>query len=144
MCDGCPSAFNCLTGNVDDGSHKEEIPFARPPVELANEEAAMKIKEAEEKAAELELKKAEQEFENLKRKLGKLGFCYEFRNGEWCARFGGTIWKLSQDDTLAILAGDYNTQKTITIKNTFNKRNIDLSMAEKLLRKSMLKVMETA
>jgi len=138
-CDGCPSAFNCLTGNVDDGNG-----IVMETQEEMSERLEKQKNKAQAQLAAKELKDKQEMFEKMRDKLGKLGFSYEFKSGIWYARFAGTLWKLDTNDRSAILTGNYNTSKTIVIKNTLTKRKIQLSEIQKFLEESMLDVLRKA
>lgn len=129
-CEGCPSAFNCLTGNVDDGTITES---AFEIQEAKDRAKAKAVEDAKIKAVENKVNEDKLYLKQLRDKLGNLNFCYVFQNNLCYARFGGTVWKLDRDDEKAILEQTWHTPKTIVIKNTFLKREIKPIMAQKLL-----------
>jgi len=118
-CDGCPSSFNCLTGNIDDGLTIEEDKAKRV------EEAKKKVAEEDRKKETLRIKKVES---------GLCGFSCSVKNGVVHAKFAGTIWKLSSEDEKAILENTWNTEKTKIIKATLDKRQVDLSSVIEVLK----------
>ena len=125
VCDGCPSAFNCLSGNVDDGVledlAEEKKVVRKQEVEVAKVKVVDKI---------VEDNKAK--FIQVKASLGKMGWDYEMHANR--LKCGGTIWKLDNEDRQAIVDGSWHTPKTIVIKNTFRNKGIDLSLAQELFR----------
>lgn len=132
VCEGCPDAFNCFTGNVDDGSLNTS--------EYSQDRKDTKIKEQKEIVVEAKVKTAEKKrndeldfLEQLRDQMGKVGFSYRFHNGLTYAHFGGTIWKLGDEDEKAILEQTWHTSKTKVIKNTLNNREIKLTVARNLL-----------
>jgi len=128
-CDkSCKSYFNCWTGNVDDGDYVAPL---EKPIEERREEAKALM---EKKQRNYEI----QYLNQLRAKLGKIGFCYEFKNSLVYCRFGGTVWKLNSDDTEAILSQTWDTPKTITIKRTFDNKGIKPSLARLLLNTELL------
>lgn len=122
ICEGCKCIFNCWTGNIDDGEYVAPI---EKSAEEKRKEAILKV---EDKKRNDEL----QWLQDLRNRLGKVGFCYEFRKQAWYARFGGTTWKLTDDDIEAIRNYTWDTPQTIVIKRTFEKRGIALVGAKSL------------
>lgn len=134
-CEGCRSVFNCWTGNVDDGDYNSPL---EKSIEERREEARAKVAVAETKRDD------ELEYLNqLRTKMGKIGFRYEFGKEAWYARFGGTTWKLADDDVQAIRNHTWDTPHTIIIKRTFDKKGVKLAMA-KLLLSLEIKIKERA
>ena len=122
VCDGCPSAFNCLTGNIDDGVvEPEDIKDKFKKIDEAKEKLLDKQKEEE----KLRLKKIEDGLRNQ-------GFAF-VKLSDWYAKFRGTNWKLSDDDIKAITENTWHTPKTMTIKNTLTNHKIDSPKASELL-----------
>jgi len=130
MCEGCPSAFNCLAGNVDDGTLTENVIDQQ---EAREREKAKAVEEAKAKAAENKKRDEQLYLKKLRDTLGSWGFGYVFQNGLCYARFGGTVWKLDAEDIKAIMEQTWHTPKTTVIKNTLDKRQIKPAMAQKLL-----------
>lgn len=124
-CEGCRSVFNCWTGNVDDGDYNSPL---EKSIEERREEARVKIAVAETKRDD------ELDYLNhLRTKMGKIDFGYEFGKGAWYARFGGTTWKLDNEDVTAIRSGHWNTIKTRIIERTLQNRRVSVVMAKSLL-----------
>ena len=132
-CEGCPSAFNCLTGNVDDGNG-----IIKETQEEALERQAKKVEKAKAQVAAKELKDAEDKLKADVEKFEKSGLIFYKKNNVLYAKFYGTIWKLGSLDEQAILNNSWHTPKTTVIKNSLIKRNIDLSMAGKVLKWKLL------
>ena len=123
VCEGCKCVFNCWTGNVDDGEYIAPITTS---MDEQRKEAVIKV----------EKKKVDDELQWLldeRKKMGKLGFSYEFRKQTWYARFGGTIWKLNPDDVQSIRECTWDTPQTIIIKRTFDNKGIKATLAKSLL-----------
>jgi len=132
MCEGCPSAFNCLTGNVDDGSLKSKE-YAEDNTQALADMRAKLVEDAKVKVAE---KKRDDEKDILKRlrlSLGNLGFRFIFQNGMTYARYQGTVWKLDMEDRRAIIAQTWHTEKAETIRKTLSNHGIKPMLAQKLL-----------
>lgn len=130
ICDGCPSSFNCLTGNVDEGFTSATQEDYKDKTNAIN---AAKIEEAEKRLAEIKKRDEAEALIKLRDELGRRGFYYFATYGQMFARFNGTIWKLSKEDEKAILDNTWHTPKTIVMKNTFANRGLDLDSARKLL-----------
>ncbi len=123
ICDGCKSKFNCWTGNVDDGDYNS-------PLEKSREQQVAEAKVIVEKKRQEDAVKALQE---LRERLGKVGFGYQFKKETWYAKFGGTVWKLTPQDIEAILRATWETAQTTVINRTFQKRGVNPSLAKVLL-----------
>jgi hypothetical protein len=126
ICDGCPSAFNCLTGNVDDGFTSDNL------VEKIKEEKSAQIEKAKIQAEDTKKRDEYNKFLKLVDSLKKLGFSYSITDGQNYARFGGTVWKLAEEDKKAILDNSWHTPKTMVMKNTFVKHDISLELVREL------------
>lgn len=124
VCEGCPSAFNCLTGNIDDGIPDTVVPEDNKAKQIAEAKVVVEKKEKEDKLAQVK--------RNIE-SLAKLGFTYYTDGGKCYAKFRGTIWKLSDDDVKSIMCNSWNTPKTMAMKNTLINRKIDLSKAQEIL-----------
>jgi len=131
-CDNCKSVFNCWTGNVDDGDYN--APLVKS---IDNQREEAKIRMADKKRNDELLR-----LQSLRRKMGTIGFGYEFRQ-VWYARFGGTVWKLTNDDTKAISNYTWDTPQTIIIKRTFDNKGVNSHTARLLLIYEMRKVNKT-
>ncbi len=119
----CKSFFNCWTGNVDDGDYQV-------PVEKSREEQVKDAKAYMEKKRKDDAQKA---LENLRVRLGKIGFGYEFKPKGVYARYGGTVWVLSDKDVESILRNTWDAAQTIVIYRTFRKRGVNPALARILL-----------
>ena len=128
VCDGCRSVFNCLTGNVDDGDYNAPLTKS---IEVQREEAKVVVAK---KKRDDELKG----LQNLRNMMGKMGFGYAFKKQTWYARFGGTVWKLANNDIEAIRNYTWDTPQTIVIKRTFDNKGVKPIMAKSLLIFEML------
>jgi len=132
VCDGCKSVFNCWTGNIDDGSLETDDPqFA---VEKRKDDVAKAKEVVADKKRDDELKW----LNDLRVRMGKLGFGYEFKKQTWYARFGGTIWKLTDNDVQAIRNATWGTPQTMVIKRTFDNKGVKSILAKSLLIFEML------
>jgi len=124
----CKSFFNCWTGNVDDGTYNV-------PVEPTYEERVEKAKAHVEKKKELD---RVVNLNKLRKECGNIGLSFRCENGLWYAQFGGTKWKLTKDDLLSILKLLWDTDKTMMIRNTLEKRKINPKVAMILLNSEIL------
>lgn len=133
VCDGCPSAFNCLTGNVDDGLVDKVGAEERQDRKIIQKVEL--IKEAEEKVAEAKRKATEKHMLDLAATLRKQGFSFgvPIDNLGWSARYCGTVWKLDTEDLKAILDNSWHTPKTVVMKNTFSNRKLNPDSVRELL-----------
>ncbi len=128
-CDrNCKSYFNCWTGNVDDGDYVA-------PLEKSREEQVADAKTYMEKKQKDDAVKA---LNDLRARMGKIGFGYEFKPKGTYARYGGTVWVLDSQDLQAILKSTWDTAKTQVIHTTFNKRGVNPSLARILLHGELL------
>ena len=128
VCEGCKSVFNCLTGNVDDGDYNAPLTKS---IEVQREEAKVVVAK----------KKRDDELQWLqehRKRMGKMGFSYEFKKQAWYARFGGTVWKLTPDDVKAIRSCTWDTPQTMIIKRTFDNKGVKAILAKSLLIFEML------
>lgn len=123
VCDGCPSAFNCLSGNIDDGANIEDD---------IDKRRAKKVDEAKKYMARVNKQELDLKFKKIEQGLGQ--FSYQINGLVIYAQFGGTLWKLSEEDKQAILSNSWDTEKTKIIKTTLDKRSIDLSSAAEVLK----------
>jgi hypothetical protein len=126
-CKGCRHAFNCLTGNVDDGQLETDDPDyvasrRKEVVEKAKQTLAKKVRDDELEA-----------LNQLRSRMGKVNFGYEFKKETWYCRFGGTIWKLTEDDIQSICASKWGSPNTAIIKRTFDKKGMNPALARVLL-----------
>lgn len=127
-CEGCKCIFNCWTGNVDDGDYVSPLTKS---IDVQREEAIVKVQE---KKRDDDL----QWLQDSRKRMGKIGFGYEFRKQVWYARFGGTVWKLTNDDVQAIRNSTWDTPQTMIIKRTFYNKGVKLILAKSLLMWEML------
>lgn len=128
-CDkSCKSYFNCWTGNVDDGDYVV-------PLEKSREEQVADAKVYMEKKNKDDAAKA---LLNLRARMGKIGFGYEFKPKGTYARYGGTVWVLDRVDLEAILKSTWDTAKTHVIHTTFIRKGINPSLAKTLLHGELL------
>jgi len=125
MCEGCPSAFNCLTGNVDDGNGED--------VDWVEARKKARIEEAKEKIKKIDDDKIKEDIKKLKLALGKAGLSCYCQNDKYYIKFCGTVWKLSEEDKQAIIEDSWHTPKTTVIKATLTNRNINLTEVRKLV-----------
>ncbi len=126
-CDGCRHAFNCLTGNVDDGQLETDDP------DYVQKRAAEKLEKAKQAVAKKVRDDALEALNQLRKRMGKINFGYEFKNQMWYCRFGGTVWKLTDDDVQAICTSKWCSPNTTVIKRTFDKKGINSALARVLL-----------
>ena len=124
----CKSFFNCLTGNVDDGDYIA-------PLEKSREEQVADAKAYMKKKAQEDAVKA---FNQLRERLGKENFGYQFRKETWYAKYGGTIWKLTEQDIDAILKSKWDTATTQIIHKTLQRRSVSPLLARTLLNSEIL------
>jgi len=128
-CDkSCKSFFNCWTGNVDDGDYNAPLTKSR------DEQVAEAKVIVQKKKRDDEL----QWLQDARKRMGKIGFGYEFRKQTWYARFGGTVWKLTPDDVQSIRKCTWDTPQTTVIKRTFDNKGIKAILAKSLLIFEML------
>lgn len=121
MCNGCPSYFNCYTGNIDDG------------IDVPEESKEKKIERAKEELVKIQSREFDANYEKI-RKWGKLNMLtVELKDGVWRIKYAGTIWKLLNDDIKAIREGTWQTKNTTTISRTLERRNISVPMARSLV-----------
>ena len=128
VCKGCKCVFNCLTGNVDDGD------YISPLTKSIDEQRAEAVIKMQEKKRDDEL----QWLQDARKRMGKVGFSYEFRKQTWYAKFGGTVWKLTSDDVQSIRKCTWDTPQTIIIKRTFDNKGIKAVLAKSLLMWEMI------
>jgi hypothetical protein len=116
VCDGCKSMFNCYTGNIDDGTIIQENEFiAPPPIKIRTVETNYPI------------------LTKLRERLASKQFSFKFQKETWYAQFVGTIWKLSNDDVVALTNGEWGkTIKTQAIQHTLQKYDISVGDVRQL------------
>jgi len=124
----CKSFFNCMTGNVDDGDYVVPLEKSREE-QVADAKAYMKKKTQED---------AVKAFNQLRERLGKDNFGYQFRKEMWYAKYGGTIWKLTEQDVDAILKSKWDTATTQIIHKTLQRRGVNPLLARTLLNSEIL------
>ena len=83
--------------------------------------------------AQLQKIEEDEKFQRLRKRLGNLGFGYEFMANGLYAKFGGTRWKLNVADLRAIVNLAWNTPSTKVIKRTLDKRGVDVALLRTLL-----------
>jgi hypothetical protein len=127
ICDGCKARFNCLTGNIDDGTvTSEQDTMYRPRRTQA--EVVYDTKRKEERAL----------LDKLRNYADKVHFDYRSSANPkhlntWYAHFKGTIWKLQQEDIKAITDGSWSTTNAGIIKKSLEKIKFRLDVAQALL-----------
>jgi len=127
ICEGCRFAFSCLTGNVDDGILETDDPdfvAKRQEEKIAKAKEMVAKKERDDELAYLQM---------LRKQLGKINFGYEFKKQMWYCRFGGTCWKLNEDDLQSILTTTWSTPNTTIIKRTLDKKEVKQALPKMLL-----------
>lgn len=117
-----------MTGNVDDGDYVVPLEKSREE-QVADAKAYMKKKTQED---------AVKAFNQLRERLGKDNFGYQFRKEMWYAKYGGTIWKLTEQDVDAILKSKWDTATTQIIHKTLQRRGVNPLLARTLLNSEIL------
>lgn len=125
-CEGCPSIFNCFTGNVDDG-HIEPL---KETAEHLKEEANKRLDKIKQ---DVDTEKATQ----LKTNLKAAGVSFRFAKQYWYLKFLNTIWKLGHDDVLAILNDTWDTERTRIVAHVLTKKRISLLVVTKVFKMEM-------
>ena len=116
-CTGCPEQFNCWTGNVDDGSIKASD-YTKGIQDKADKDRAIAVEEAKEKIAKEKKLELQKQIKGVRDSFGKIGFRYNFVNGNLYARWKGTAWKLDKVDEQAIINMTWDTPNTEIIKKS--------------------------
>jgi len=109
VCKGCPSFFNCWSGNVDDG-------MASTPIK---EEKIIPAKK------DIVKRTVDDYTAKLKKYMKSIDFTIYEKDDKRYIKHANTIWKIGKEDSEVIINDTWNTNKTREIEKTLNKLKID-------------------
>lgn len=127
-CEGCPSVFNCLTGNIDDGKLETDDP---------NYVEKKEAEKAELRQRAIDKGKLDKEVALLTRvraMLGAKGISITTYNSFTYVKIGGTTWKLLPADIEAIGGLTWDTEQTSIIQKTLIRKKTNPEWTRVLLK----------